>query len=107
MNSPWFEYVKTKTKIYEGRCNWKQAAQYKIGDFLCIKHHTNLLESEFTVKIIDILKFDTFEIALRQLGLSQVLPNVETIEQGVEIYLKYYKLSTQLENGILMIKMVF
>jgi ASC-1-like (ASCH) protein len=39
LNSPWFEYVKNGNKIYEGRCNWKQASQYRIGDFLRIEHH--------------------------------------------------------------------
>jgi hypothetical protein len=27
IKSPWFKYVKNKTKLYEGRCNWKQSAQ--------------------------------------------------------------------------------
>lgn len=104
LNSPWFEHIKNGNKIYEGRCNWKQAAQYKIGDILNINHHTNPLEPGYTVKIINIHKFATFQTALSKLGLSKVLPGIQTIEEGIEIYLQYYKLTTQIENGILMIE---
>ena len=104
LNSPWFEYIKEGSKVYEGRCNWKQASQYTIGDILNISHHTDPLEPPFAVEIIDIHKFDTFETALTTLGLSKVLPGIETIEEGIQIYLKYYRLSTQLENGVLIIE---
>lgn len=92
LNTPWFEFVKNSKKCYEGRCNWKQAAQYKIDDILVIKHHTDPHEKEFSVKIINIHKFDTFETALKIIGLSKILPNILTIEKGVSVYLKYYKL---------------
>ena len=106
LNSPWFEYIKNGEKKYEGRCNWKQAAQYNVGDLLLIKHHTDVLEQEYTVRIINILKFDTFESALYELGLPNVLPGIKTIKDGIDVYLKYYKLETQIENGVLMIAVI-
>jgi ASC-1-like (ASCH) protein len=105
LNSPWFEHVKNGSKIYEGRCNWKQASQYKVGDFLNVKHHTDSSKQEYIVKIVNIYKFDTFKTALSELTLSEVLPGIQTIEEGVNIYLRYYKLTTQLENGILMLEL--
>jgi ASC-1-like (ASCH) protein len=104
LNSPWFEYVKIGEKIYEGRCNWKESAKYQIGDTLIVNHHTDLNEKEFSVKIIDIIKFDTFETALNTLELHKVLPGVVSVQDGVSIYFKYYKLTTQIDNGILMIQ---
>jgi ASC-1-like (ASCH) protein len=105
LNDPWFDFVKTGEKCYEGRCNWKQASQYKVNDILVIKHHTNPHVKEFSVFIKNIYKFDTFETALKTMGLPKILPNVLTVENGVDIYLKYYKLETQINNGILMIEL--
>lgn len=104
LNEPWFEYVKLGIKKYEGRCNWKDAAKYTIGDILHISHHTEPLKQSFDVEIVDIIHYNTFETALINMGMDEILPNVETIEEGINIYLSYVKLSTQLANGIIMFK---
>lgn len=104
LNEPWFEYMKLGIKKYEGRCNWKDSAKYKIGDILHIGHHTEPLEQSFDVEIVEIVHYNTFETALINMGMTEILPNVETIEEGINIYLSYVKLSTQLANGIIMFK---
>jgi len=104
LNSPWFEYVKLGVKKYEGRCFHKEVCKYQVGDTLNISHHTNKNENSFDVIITDILHFNTFENAINNIGIDTILPNIETIEDGIDIYLKFVKLSTQLANGIVMIK---
>lgn len=105
LNDPWFDLVKTGQKQWEGRCFWKAARGYKIGDTLRISHHTRP-EEPYCAKITDLRRFATFEEALQTLGLDQVLPRVETVEQGVEIYQRYVSLPTQQEFGVIMIKIV-
>ena len=106
LNSPWYEYVRDGLKKYEGRCNWKMVKDLKIGDHLLISHHTNRNLPTYKVKIIDLLYFSDFEEALNKLTLSEVLPGILTIADGVEIYKKYYKLQTQKENGVCIIKIM-
>lgn len=102
LNTPWFDYVKTGRKIYEGRCNKKK---YSIGDKIIFSHHIDHSQDEFEKTIIDVLHYKSFEEALNELSISQVLPNINTINDGVEIYKKYVSLETQKKCGIIMIKM--
>ncbi len=104
LNSPWFEYVKNGTKKYEGRCNWKNATTYKIGDLLEISHHIDKTISPFRVKIVDIIKFNTFEEALKKLDIKDILPGVDSINEGIKIYEKFVSKITQNKYGVLLIK---
>lgn len=104
LNDPWFGHVKNGRKVYEGRCYWKSAVNYRVGDFLRIGHHTDATAEEFTVVIEEILRFPTFEYALRQLDMDAVLPGIMTVEEGTEIYYKFVSLKTQQTHGICMIK---
>ncbi len=105
LSDPWFDLVRTGQKIYEGRCYWKKVLDYKINDILLISpYDKSKTDLPYKVKIVDILLFDTFESALKTLDIQQVLPNVKTLEEGVEIYKKYVSLKTQQENKISMLK---
>ena len=104
LNSPWFEYVRDGKKIYEGRRKTDKTKEYKIGDILIINHHTDILQEPYKVIIQDILSFPTFKDALTNLPIENILPNIKTIDEGVEIYKKYVSLNTQIQDGIFMIK---
>jgi ASC-1-like (ASCH) protein len=104
VNSPWFEYAKNGTKIYEGRCFWNNTVKYKVGDILNIHHHTDETCQPFSAVVEEILKFPTFEHALKSLSLDVVLPGVKSVEEGVKIYLQYYSLESQIQHGVCMIK---
>ena len=104
LNDPWFDYVKSGVKKYEGRCYWKSVLKYQINDELKISHHTDPSKESYTVKIKNILVYPTFEEALKTLPLEEVLPGVSTIEEGMDIYLKFVRLETQLNYGVCMIE---
>ena len=107
LNSPWFELVAEGKKIYEGRRNTPKISILKIGDIIEFSHHTDKKLLPYRVKVIEILPFATFESALTKLPLEQILPleNI-TISQGVEIYYKYVSLQTQIQDGVIMLKIV-
>lgn len=106
LNSPWYEYVRDGYKKYEGRCDWKQVKEYVVGDLINVSHHTDSTREQYQIQIVKIHKYKNFEEGLRNLNLNQVLPGVQTVEEGIEIYKKYYKLSTQNEHGICMIEIL-
>jgi ASC-1-like (ASCH) protein len=98
LNSPWFEYVKDGTTIYEGGSNKGIATEYKSGDILNVKHYIDPLKYDgYRIKIIDILKFDTFEYALNKIDIGNLLLN---------IYKKYVSIETQNKYGVLLIKIM-
>lgn len=104
LNSPWFEYVKQKQKIYEGRCYWKQVKEYEIGDVIEIFHFKDKDETSYFVKIKGLHKFSNFREALVVLGLSRTLPGIATYDEGVSIYQQFVSLETQNKFGVCMIE---
>jgi ASC-1-like (ASCH) protein len=104
LNDPWFELVKSGKKLYEGRA-WKGNTCYlKPGDTIEFYHHIDQTVLPFTKKIKNIHRFDTFRTALEQTGIEKVLPEILSIEEGVEIYLKYVSIQTQNQYGVCLIE---
>lgn len=105
LNDPWFNFMKTEKKIYEGRRNTEKIRSIKIGDIIEISHHVNKSIDPFNVVVDEIYHFPTFEEALNVLPIDKILP-IENIDvaKGIEIYLKYVSLKTQLKDGVVMLK---
>lgn len=117
LNEPWFDLVRNGTKTYEGRCYWNQTRLYKKGDQLRVVrlvkkgvHSTtdaaaaSNVNDAYLIEIEDILLFATFRQALEALGLKETLPGIATLEEGVQVYLQFYRLETQLAHGVCMLK---
>jgi ASC-1-like (ASCH) protein len=110
VGSPWFNYLKSGEKKWEGRCKWRAALNYKVGDTWEVHYYQKPSEEDapepepFTLKIEGIVRFPTFEKALSLMNLSEVLPGVKTIEEGVQIYFQFVSLKTQEANGVLMFR---
>lgn len=105
LNDPYYDQVLSGQKIYDGRCYWKEIPSMKPGDTIVFSHYTKPLMGSFEKRIVKVHRFATFEEALTSLGLKQTLPSVNSIEEGVEIYLKFYKLETQKTHGVAMIEL--
>ncbi|ONI29469.1 hypothetical protein PRUPE_1G199500 [Prunus persica] len=54
-------------------------------------------------EVQDIRSYSSFSEMMEAEGLSKVLPGVETIEQGVQIYRKFYTEEKERSNGVLAI----
>jgi ASC-1-like (ASCH) protein len=53
--------------------------------------------------VVDVCEYSSFQEYFSQEGLKRTLPNVSTIEDGVNIYRQYYSESLEQEFGILAI----
>ena len=102
LNDPWFDFVKTGVKTYEGRANKKPLAK---GDIIEFNHPTDKKAVSFRKEIEGICYFSSFEEAMTKLPLDQILPNVKTVSDGVEIYKKFISLEAQEKMGVVMIKL--
>lgn len=103
LNEPWFSYVKSGEKIYEGRRATEKVNSIQIGDILSFISVQNPLDVLNTT-VVDVLSFNTFQDALNRISLTEVLPGIKSIEDGVKIYYKYVSLETQLKDGVKMIR---
>ena len=80
---PWFSCLKQGVKPVEGRKNSPKYQNLQVGDN--ITFHCEEQE-EFSVVITKIETFKSIEEYLESVGLSNALPGIDTIEEGLEIY---------------------
>ena len=102
--NPWFNLIKEGKKIVEGRVNNNKYNKLKSGDHIKLLNADN--NNEFVIlKIIDVIKYPTFEKMLETETIKKVLPDgvVMSVSDGVKIYRKFYKEEVEIKNGVLAI----
>ncbi len=99
VSEPWFSYLKNKKKRIEGRLNKGVFSTLEKGENIKFVNGND----SFKAKIKKIVKYNTFEEYLSQEGLKRTLPKVLTIEEGCNIYYKYYTKEQEKEFKILAI----
>ncbi|XP_034685596.1 uncharacterized protein LOC117914382 isoform X3 [Vitis riparia] len=86
VQEPFFSQLKDGLKIIEGRC--------AVGDYNRIGSGALILFNKCLVLEVQLLESE---------GLAEVLPGVKTIEEGVQIYRKFYTKEKERSNGVLAI----
>jgi len=87
LDKKWFDHVKFGRKTVEGRLNRDKYAEIKAGDkivFTCA-------DEKVTVLVIGTATYASFKDMLETEGILYVLPGVENIDEGCDIYEKIYK----------------
>ena len=108
VSEPWFSLLKSGKKKAEGRLNKGIFEKLNIGDIVVwftMNKETNE-KMEFSSEIIDKQRYNTFREMLENEGLENVLPdkNVESIEDGVSVYRRWYNEDMEKKFGVLAIK---
>ena len=99
---PWFGFLKSGRKVVEGRINNKKYNNLKEGDLIKMTK-----ESEYiSLKVNNINKYGSFREMLENETLERVLPEVESIDDGVKIYREFYSEEVEKEKGVLAIDCV-
>lgn len=90
VSEPWFTLLKLGIKTVEGRQNKGNFLDMNIGDFIIFKNNELGFLREFKIEIKHISFYYNFETYLKSETLSCCLPGIDTIEQGLHVYQKYY-----------------
>jgi len=101
LNTPWFEYLRDGVKKFEGH-QFINGGFHK-GQALTVAHATSKLEQPYKVIVKDIMEFPTFKHALHTLPIEEVLPGVESVDEGCYVYQNYVSLDKQKNDGIIML----
>jgi ASC-1-like (ASCH) protein len=91
LSDPHFENIKNGSKIYETRVYDDKRKGMNINDIWIFKHNDSagnpLKDNKVVVtKIIEKALFESFYDALDDAGYKKVLPNVNSIKEGVSLY---------------------
>jgi len=97
LEEEYLNLIKEGKKTVEGRVKDDKRVRIKPGDKI-------LFNRRLLVKVIDVREYDSFEEMLREEGLENVLPNVDSIEEGVEIYRRFYSSGKEKMFGVLAIE---
>ena len=105
LSEPWFSLIKLKLKKYEGRLNKGDSANMKKGDILIFENNDFGFLRVIRCEIRSVKKYDTFRSFIEDKTLKKCLPSIDTIDNGVKIYYKYYTKQDEEKYKILSIRM--
>jgi ASC-1-like (ASCH) protein len=100
LSEPWFSLIKLKNKIVEGRLNKGDFANMNVGDFIVFTNNELGFERKFTVEIKKITYYDNFQLYLENESLEKCLPGIDTMDDGLNIYYKYYSKNDEIKYKI-------
>ncbi|KAA8531434.1 hypothetical protein F0562_006213 [Nyssa sinensis] len=96
VQEPFLSQLKDGLKTIEGRC--------AVGDYNQIGSGSFILFNKFLVlQVQDVRRYASFSEMLEAESLTKVLPGVRTIEEGVQIYKKFYTEEKERSHGVLAI----
>ncbi|XP_028111714.1 uncharacterized protein LOC114310016 isoform X2 [Camellia sinensis] len=96
VQEPFFSQLKDGVKTVEGRC--------AVGDYnRIVSGALILLNKCLVLQVQDVCRYASFSEMLEAESLTKVLPGVKAIEEGVEIYRKFYSEEKERSNGVLAI----
>lgn len=82
---PYMTFIEQGKKTVEGRVGTSYYTKIKPKDVVCFHNKTK----EIWCEIIRTSSYPTFKAMLEQEGLKNMLPQANSIEEGVEIYRKF------------------
>ncbi|KAK8478322.1 hypothetical protein V6N13_055054 [Hibiscus sabdariffa] len=96
VQEPFFTQLKDGIKTIEGRC--------AVGDYNRIASGALILFNKCLVlEVQDVCHYASFFEMLEAETLAKVLPGVETIDEGVQVYRKFYTEEKEMSNGVVAI----
>lgn len=84
---PYFTFVKEGIKTVEGRLNKGKYKEIQPKDHIVV--FNNEETKSFEVVVIGVRNYFSFKELLEKEGLKKVLPNAETLEDGINIYREF------------------
>lgn len=81
----WYDAIYEGDKTIEGRKGSEKYSCIRVGDTILFKcaHETPL---ELSVKVVAVREYKTLTSYLSHEGLNRTLPGVDTIEEGISVY---------------------
>lgn len=106
LSQPYYNYIAISLDGYKGikdievRANEKIWQTVKVGDFVEWYNDDDSYKQTVLVRITERKTFDSIEECLCSVGLPRCLPNVELIEEGIEIYCGEHGIYPHLKNVV-------
>ena len=93
----WLQYIEAGLKTVEGRLYKDKFQEMKVGDVI-------IFNNAIRVQVTALINYNSFRDMLLIEGIHTVLPNIDSVEEGVNVYHKYYSPEKEMEYGVLAIR---
>ena len=103
VSDPWFSLIATGSKTIEGRLNKGDFKLLRIHDYIKFENNDLGFLRFVIVKITNRIHYRSFKKYLTSEQLTNTLPTVNNIKDGVDIYRKFYSKHNEREYGVLAI----
>ncbi len=103
VQEPWFTLIALGLKTVEGRLNKGSFKDMKVGETV-LWENDKLFPRKVLTRIVRITKYTGFEDYLQTETLPKCLPGILNIEQGLQVYYKYFSKEDESQYGVLAIE---
>ncbi len=104
VSEPWFSLILLGLKTVEGRKNKGKFKEMVVGDIVEWKNNDFMPRSVLT-EIVGKAEYPTFREYLETEGLEKCLPSIQSIDNGTDVYYKYYTKEDEKEFGVVAIRL--
>ncbi len=94
VQEPYFSLIRSGQKTVEGRLAKEKFLKLKVGD-------TVLINNSVMVELISTNLYPSFRSMLESEGLFKVLPNVINLDEGEQVYYRFYSKLDENQLGVL------
>ena len=104
VSEPWFTLIYLGIKSVEGRLNKGQFKEMKVNDEIkWINEDFN--HREVITRVVSKQEYPTFKDYLEGEGLEKCLPAISSINDGLNVYYKYYSKDDESKYGVIAIRL--
>ncbi len=103
LSEPWFSLISLKLKTIEGRLNKGDFKEMRVGDIV-EWYNDDFGHRSIKTRVKRKTEYTTFYDYLDKEGINKCLPNIDNINQGVDIYHKYYPPADEQKYGVIAIE---
>jgi len=100
----WFNHIASGRKNIEGRLYDEKRRKVKIGDCILFRSTNDKVDRLLHTIVIGLRRYNSFREMLINEGIERVLPGVHSIDEGTNIYYKYYSPLEEQKYGVLAIE---
>ncbi|KAK7261643.1 hypothetical protein RIF29_27959 [Crotalaria pallida] len=94
VQEPFFSQLNDGLKTIEGRCASSKYSRVELGNLI-------LINKSVVFEVKGVRRYPTFSDMLEAESLGKVLPGVESVEEGVKVYRRFYTEEKERANGVL------
>jgi ASC-1-like (ASCH) protein/SAM-dependent methyltransferase len=100
VQEPWFSFIKNGVKTVEARLNKGDFAKMKRGDIVIFENKEESVDTTVT----DVVSYGSFHEMLVGETVGATLPGIEMLEDGVDMYRKFYSEEQEQEYGVIALR---